>query len=130
MIKNICIVEDNKYENFLPLVYMRPVYDLRCGILTLKEKIKASFPFAEIFLQCRKYLEEKVKESNQGLSVNNIDGLETCLIINGRAILNSKTVEQISKTENIVYFCNDTFVAANLSGKNLENFKTHINSVI
>ena len=39
MIKNICIVEDEKFENLLPLVYMRPVYDLRCGILTLKEKI-------------------------------------------------------------------------------------------
>ncbi|MBU2454096.1 MAG: hypothetical protein KJ668_12380, partial [Proteobacteria bacterium] len=29
MIKNICIVEDEKFENLLPLVYMRPVYDLR-----------------------------------------------------------------------------------------------------
>ena len=129
MIKNLCIVEDEKYENLLPLVYMRPVYDLRCGILTLKEKIENSFPSAKIFLHCRKYLEEKVKESNKKLLVNNLIGLDSCLFVNGRAILNSKTIKQISKKGDALYFSGGTFVAAKLSNYNFENIISKLDSV-
>ncbi len=129
MIKNICIVEDEKFENLLPLVYMRPVYDLRCGILTLKEKIEKLFPKAKIFLHCRKYLEEKAKEINKNLSVNNLNGLDSCLFVNGRAILNSKTVKQVSKKEDALYFSGETFVAAKLSSYNLEKVISKLDSV-
>ncbi|MBI5730515.1 MAG: GlmU family protein [Ignavibacteriales bacterium] len=129
MIKNICIVEDDKYENLLPLVYMRPVYDLRCGILTLREKIEKLFPSAKIFLHCRKYLEEKVKEINKNLLVNNLSGLDSCLFVNGRTILNSKIVEQISKKEDALYFSGETFVAAKLSSYNLEKVISKLDSV-
>ncbi len=129
MIKNICIIEDDKYENLLPLVYMRPVYDLRCGILTLKEKIKNSFPSSKLFLHCRKYLEEKVKESNKKLLVNNLIGLDSCLFVNGRAILNSKTIKQISKKGDALYFSGGTFVAAKLSNYNFENIISKLDSV-
>lgn len=129
MITNICIVEDEKFENLLPLVYMHPVYDLRCGILTLKEKIEKLFPKARIFLHCRKYLEEKVQEINKNLSVNNLNGLDSCLFVNGRTILNSKTVKQISKKGDTLYFSGETFVAANLGGSNLQKVSSQLNSV-
>lgn len=129
MIKNICIVEDEKYENLLPLVYMRPVYDLRCGILTLREKIENSFPSAKVFLHCRKYLEEKVKEINKNVAVNNLSGLDSCLFVNGRVILNSKTIKQISKKGDALYFSGDVFVAAKLSGNNLKKVISKLDSV-
>lgn len=129
MIKNICIVEDENYENLLPLVYMRPVYDLRCGILTLREKIENSFPSTKIFLHCRKYLEEKVNESNKNISVNDLTGIDSCLFVNGRVILNSKTIGQISKKGDNLFYCGDTFVAAKLSGDNLEKVKSNLSSV-
>jgi UDP-N-acetylglucosamine diphosphorylase/glucosamine-1-phosphate N-acetyltransferase len=40
---NIFVFEDTDRNNFLPLVYMRKVYDLKCGVMTLKEKIEAYF---------------------------------------------------------------------------------------
>lgn len=129
MIKNICLVEDEKYENLLPLVYMRPVYDLRCGILTLKEKIEKLFPKAKIFLHCRKYLEEKVKEINKNLLVNNLNGLDSCLFVNGRVILNSSTIKQISEEGEALYFSGGTFVAANLSGDNFNKVISKLDSV-
>ena len=129
MIKNVCIVEDEKYENLLPLVYMRPVYDLRCGILTLKEKIHNSFPGSKLFLHCREYLSEKVKESNKNIQVNDLDGLDSCLFVNGRVILNAKTIEQISKKGEGVYFSGNTFVAAKLSGEKFETIKSSFGSV-
>ena len=40
---NILVFEDTDRKKFLPLVYMRKVYDLKCGVMTLKEKIEAYF---------------------------------------------------------------------------------------
>ena len=39
----IFVFEDTDRKKFLPLVYMRKVYDLKCGVMTLKEKIDAYF---------------------------------------------------------------------------------------
>ncbi|MBU2494812.1 MAG: GlmU family protein [Bacteroidetes bacterium] len=130
MIKNICIVEDEKFENLLPLVYMRPVYDLRCGILTIKEKILNSFPSANIFLHCRKYLEEKVKESNKNLSVNDLGNIDSCLFVNGRVLLNTKTISMIFKKGDALYYSGDTFAAAKLSGIHFEKIKANFHNVI
>jgi len=129
MIKNICIIEDDKYENFLPLVYMRPVYDLRTGILTLREKIEHLFPFTNVFLQCRKYLEEKVRILNPGKHVNDLTDIDECLFINGRVVLNSKTVEKILKSGDAVYYAGGDYAGAKLSGKSFEKVKTDFNSL-
>ncbi|MFA5097361.1 MAG: GlmU family protein [Candidatus Margulisiibacteriota bacterium] len=39
----VLVFEDTDRKKLLPLVYMRKVYDLKCGILTLKEKTEAYF---------------------------------------------------------------------------------------
>jgi UDP-N-acetylglucosamine diphosphorylase/glucosamine-1-phosphate N-acetyltransferase len=54
----ICIFEDVGYSKLLPLVYTRPVYRLRCGILNLEEKILHHYPGASVSLYCRDYLKE------------------------------------------------------------------------
>ena len=79
----ICIFEDNNYSDFEPLVYSRPVYDLRCGMDTLKEKIIKSYDKVKVSLHCRPYLTEIVKSQNPGCLVNKIEDKE-CLFINGR----------------------------------------------
>ncbi len=43
MIDSILIFEDDSNHLLFPLTYTRPVYDLRCGILTLREKIGKIF---------------------------------------------------------------------------------------
>jgi UDP-N-acetylglucosamine diphosphorylase/glucosamine-1-phosphate N-acetyltransferase len=37
----IILFEDEGFRPFLPLVYTRPVFDLRCGIFTLRERVAA-----------------------------------------------------------------------------------------
>ncbi len=39
----VLVFEDSDRKKLLPLVYMRKVHDLKCGVLTLKEKIDAYF---------------------------------------------------------------------------------------
>ncbi len=96
--RTICIFEDEKVSNFNPLTYLRPVYDLKCGIFTLREKIIMNFPDSKIILQTRKFLEKVIKEENPELLVNKFDDDEI-LFINGRLILSGKNF--IDKEHNI-----------------------------
>jgi UDP-N-acetylglucosamine diphosphorylase/glucosamine-1-phosphate N-acetyltransferase len=41
MTDTVILFEDEGYRPFLPLVYTRPVFDLRCGIFTLRERLTA-----------------------------------------------------------------------------------------
>jgi UDP-N-acetylglucosamine diphosphorylase/glucosamine-1-phosphate N-acetyltransferase len=123
MIDNICIFEAPEYKNLLPLVYLRPVYDLRCGILTLREKAGLYFHGIPISLFCRTYLEDVVKQQYTGLQVNNLSG-ENCLFINGQIIVDAGFVNEVTAVNEDTIFVNGEGIAAiKLSGKNLEAFK-------
>ena len=66
MVDSICLFEGLYYSRLLPLVYFRPQYDLRCGILTLREKTVRTFPDIEISLHCRGYLHDTLVQQNPG----------------------------------------------------------------
>ncbi|MCK4308229.1 hypothetical protein KAW50_08400, partial [candidate division WOR-3 bacterium] len=73
----IYIYEDEGYKNFLPLVYLRPVFDLYCGMFTFRERIQKLYPKAKIYPLSR-FDSQTPKLSNS-----------QTLFINGRAILHS-----------------------------------------
>ncbi|MGH7456857.1 MAG: putative sugar nucleotidyl transferase, partial [bacterium] len=64
---------------------MQPVYELRCGIFRLREKIAHCFPGSRIHLFCRDYLADGLRETTAGVTVNEIPPTP-CLFINGRFI--------------------------------------------
>ncbi len=119
----IVIFEDEKYINFEPLIYYRPVYELVCGASTLREKIERAYPNLKVALHCRKYLEELVKSQNPSNQVNNFSENEV-LFINGRIVAPENLSEMISPTlsEDKVFKSNGTIVAARISGDRLKNF--------
>lgn len=123
MIDSICVFEGIYYSRLLPLVYLRPQYDLRCGILTLREKILSYFPSKQITLHCRSYLSELVKQQNPNHLVNEIKG-ENTLFINGRVIVDKHFVDQIQLVGNdTLYMKGDQIVAAKVTGSKLEELK-------
>ncbi|MBI5125541.1 MAG: hypothetical protein HZA70_04840 [Planctomycetes bacterium] len=82
----ICIFEDSGYSGLLPLVYTRPVYRLRCGILSLEEKILHQYPGAGVSLFCRDYLADVLKEISKQ-RINTLDtGAGGYLFVNGRLL--------------------------------------------
>ena len=120
MVDNICIFEDVNYSRLLPLVYFRPVYELRCGILTLREKISKQYPELPVSLHCRSYLKSLVEQQNPNLKVNAFSG-KSCLFINGRIIADDILKAKISlEEENKVYFKGDSCIAAKVSGSKLD----------
>ncbi|MCH8171346.1 MAG: hypothetical protein IIB07_09530 [Bacteroidetes bacterium] len=123
----ICIFEDDKIEQFKPLTLSRPVYDLVCGINTLREKIERHFPGKKISLHCRKYLVESVKEQNPKTELNKITDDE-CLFINGRILFNKDLSKLLrtKKSENKLFLSGNNIVAVKLSGKKLLSFKKNL----
>jgi UDP-N-acetylglucosamine diphosphorylase/glucosamine-1-phosphate N-acetyltransferase len=123
----ICIFEDSSVDRLLPLVYFRPVYNLRCGILSLKEKIIRRYPKASVSLHCRTYLADYVRLRNPGTPVNDIPN-SACLFINGRVVVHEQFEKQIplhSKTD-MVYTHNGEVVAARVSGTNLKRLRERL----
>ncbi|MCB0832312.1 MAG: GlmU family protein [Bacteroidetes bacterium] len=93
-LEHICIFEDDGVSNFLPLTWTRPVFDLRCGAMTLAERIRKFFPEARLHLQCRDYLADVVAQSHPYASVNQ-SITEPCLFINGRTLFDQTLFERL-----------------------------------
>jgi len=119
----ICIFEDEKYSNFYPLSYTRPVYELVCGINTLREKIIRDISSVNVSLHCRKYLEETLKNQYPDVDINNIND-DSCLFINGRVLASEYLSEIITENpEDCIYKSGNEIVAVKLSNENLTNIK-------
>ena len=84
----LCIFEDKKVRNFYPLTLTRPVYDLRCGISTLWEKIN-QISEENPHLLCRQYLSLVTSQRIEKARVNQLQDLkdEDILFVNGRLLL-------------------------------------------
>lgn len=116
----ICIFEDEHYINFEPLVYSRPVYDLVCGMSTLKEKMIRAFPKEKMVLKCRKYIESFVREENPKCKVNQFDN-DDYLFINGRIVApsNLKNILKVKSNDDKVFVSKGIVVAAKVSKKKI-----------
>ena len=121
-IMKLCIFEDNFYRRLLPLVWMRPVYFLRCGITNLAEKISAAYPGLDVVYHCRNYLTEATKEVSTAV-VNSFTD-DSYLVMNGRIIFGREIAAQISLEEADRLYCtDDAAVAAILSPGRVETLR-------
>ena len=119
----ICIYEDEKYSNFYPLSYTRPVYELVCGINTLREKILRVSSGVNVSLHCRKYLEATLKHQYPDLDINIIKD-NSYLFINGRVLASEDLAEIVlADSEDCIYKSGDEIAAVKLSKDNLTKIK-------
>jgi len=105
MSDKLFIFEDDKYFNFYPLTFNRPVYQLLFGIGLLREKIASLYPDTEINLLCREE-SAPVLELKTGLHVNRFDfrPFDRHLFVNGRIRPNALLPSQIDfDRENVIY---------------------------
>lgn len=120
-INNVFVFEDDKYNNFLPLTYMRPVYDLISGMSPLLAKLFRQFPEANLSLHCREYLKHSVKQNHAGIGVNNINTGSACLLLNGRLLASQGLADKLTLDGRDRVFINEyeEVVAAYLNTGNL-----------
>ena len=110
--RTVCIFEDEAYTRLLPLAYARPVYDLVCGLSSLREKILRQYPKCECVLHCRDYLTEAVKVERPNVPVNEIPEGD-CLWINGRVLADARFAARVPLDgQEALYVSRDDLVAA------------------
>jgi len=126
----ICIYEDEKYSNFYPLSYTRPVYELVCGINSLMEKVIRVSSGLKVALYCRQYLEATLKHQYPDAEINNINDNQ-CLFINGR-VLASEDLSKIvlEDSEDCIYKSGSEIAAVRLSKKNLTKAKHNLTGIL
>ena len=125
----ICIFEDKDHLNLEPLIYSRPVYQLVCGILTLREKILQGFPGKKYSLHCRAYLQDVLRQEFPKVPINTIEGSE-CLFINGRILSDKNLAKIFSTKEDRLFVSGGIIAAAKLSGDRLKEFNENFPDVI
>ena len=90
----ISIFEDELTSRFFPLAYFRPIYNLRTGIFSLKEKIFLSYKNINQGILCREYLSDYMKIKNNSLIVNDIK-TDDVLFLNGRILADKHLAKTI-----------------------------------
>ncbi len=127
---HICIFEDKQSDNFYPLSLSHPVYDLLCGMKTLKEKILRYFPEVSYTLFCREYLADTVKLNNPGIEVNKLED-DNYLFINGRVLLNEDLFNILHKnSQEKIFLQNDMLAAARINAETVRKIKTKVTDII
>lgn len=116
---HLCLYEDIVAGNFFPLIYFRPVYDLRCGILTLREKALKHLAPTLLTLYVREYLASYLHEENPRAAINEISS-DTCLFLNGRCIMTRELAHVLKREKrDALFMASGEVVGARLSGENL-----------
>ncbi len=121
----ICIFEDESYRRLLPLTHLRPVFDLRCGQMTLREKIARVFPDDVFILHTRDYMRDVVKERHPGSYVNEVPGdARRILLVNGRLLFNSEVARKFEdRGSDALYHTGDVLLGGWISGVRLDKFR-------
>ncbi|MBI4539775.1 MAG: GlmU family protein [Gemmatimonadetes bacterium] len=121
MTVQLCIFESAGYRKFIPLAYFRPVYDLRLGILSLREKIERAYPGTEVVLQSRTYLAGLLSENGDAVGPQALSK-ERCLFVNGAAVAGRDFALKVplDGPDNVVYASGEDIVAARLGGSRLQ----------
>jgi UDP-N-acetylglucosamine diphosphorylase/glucosamine-1-phosphate N-acetyltransferase len=108
-IMDIVIFEDENYQNLLPLVYFRPVWELRCGAFTLEERV-SNYLEGNYFYIARDYLQKYYLDEKKNF--RNISNENPILFINGRWLISNKDIRNLKELKpNEAIVCEDTVLA-------------------
>jgi UDP-N-acetylglucosamine diphosphorylase / glucose-1-phosphate thymidylyltransferase / UDP-N-acetylgalactosamine diphosphorylase / glucosamine-1-phosphate N-acetyltransferase / galactosamine-1-phosphate N-acetyltransferase len=84
---DVVIFEDSGYANLLPLVYMRAVFELRCGTTTLERRIRAAQGVDKPYWYVRPELALVAAERGEADVLSALSAPRRTLFINGRCLL-------------------------------------------
>jgi len=139
MAKKLFIFEDDKFDQFFPLTYNRPVYELICGISRMKDKIARFLPEAEVILLCRDYLKKVLQSktnrfdkltTSQKINDFDIKNEDELLFINGRVIPHGDLTEKLNfSQEEQFFFCGQDFVCWRGTGVSFKNYENIVKTL-
>jgi len=91
----VLIFEDDSYDSLYPLSTLRSVFEIKCGIFTLKDKIENILGRKyNVSLHCRIQLAKYLSEIFPDYNVNRIYN-DDYLFLNGRVVFNDESLKRI-----------------------------------
>lgn len=123
----ICIFEDHLVSNFYPLVYFRPVHDLRCGARSLAEKILDNFPRTKVILHVRRSIAQHVSEERPEMRINSLPDDDVWLV-NGRILADDSLRTMIRKPSGrkLIFVKNNDVAAAYVPRSDVRTFSAQL----
>ncbi|MFN4226819.1 MAG: putative sugar nucleotidyl transferase [Candidatus Ratteibacteria bacterium] len=116
----ILIYEDQNWVNLTPISYLKAVFELRCGLNSLLEKIISILPEGEVILFVRDYLKDLCKKKFN-YKVNEDEFLkDDVLVINGRWLIDREI--EIDLKEEKLYIKGDEIVYGLLKKENVNKY--------
>jgi len=116
----VVVFEDEGFKNLLPLVYFRPVWELRCGAFTLSEKMRRELKDVQWVLTAREYLNKYYLNTD---SVFDPHSTEEMLLINGRFLMREGDGLKLnSLKENQAFVRDNSVIALRAKGKMLSPY--------
>ena len=93
-VTTLCVFEDERYENFLPLTYTKATFELICGSKTLLERAVELLRPQKVLLVARDYLVERLEERT-GFAVNKAEVEGEALVVNSRLLIDSRALSAL-----------------------------------
>ncbi len=123
MSRTICIFEDGAFADFFPLSLSQPLFDLRIGVGTLRDRFRDLDPRAHFTLLCRDYLADVVRAGAPDIAVNPAVNSDTLFINACWLCFGDERNETLARvTQGVVAVHNDRVVAARLDAKDAAGF--------
>jgi len=106
----IAFFEDSLVADFTPIALLRPVFELRCGHFSVRERVLRSQKFSQWGACVRPWLAESYAEDHPECHINDIGWLRQgpTLLVNGRWLADPALLKQAGA--DTVGICNDTIV--------------------
>lgn len=118
----VILFEDSQFSNLLPLSYFRPVWELRCGINQLSEKIQRLFPDHPLHLVARQYLMDYYLDPSNCFNPTTITDADL-LLVNGRLLPGSAHRKSLGEIPlNSVVISDNSVVAWRMDKKDLASY--------
>jgi UDP-N-acetylglucosamine diphosphorylase / glucose-1-phosphate thymidylyltransferase / UDP-N-acetylgalactosamine diphosphorylase / glucosamine-1-phosphate N-acetyltransferase / galactosamine-1-phosphate N-acetyltransferase len=123
----ILLFEDNNYSSLFPLSMLRGTYDVKCGALSLKNRLELLLKSKyDLILHCRKNLEGIRKDCSDN-EVNSITK-DDHLLLNGRVYYDEKILKKLIKeiSKENFFTHNGEIIAAYIPKKSSASLKEKI----
>ena len=121
----LCIYEDQEYRKLLPLVWLRPIFSLRCGATTLLEKVEAAYPKITTDILCRASMVPLVKRLYPARMVGKLSTSPSILFLNARLNMTPELSRHMALSGPDEIFTSDgDIVGARLTGVSLQAIRT------
>ncbi|HOL35761.1 MAG TPA: putative sugar nucleotidyl transferase [bacterium] len=110
----LIVYENDTWSNLTPLSYIRPVFELRCGMYTLLERILNKAKTDDVILFVRDYLANLVRKKYK-YPVNHVSELnDDLLIVDGKLL----ATDNFKTDKEAVYLCDNEIVYAFVKKEN------------